>query len=483
MDPHASPSAITFYITASTAESLLFLDGDRQIQPHLASSYEVSTDGKSFTFKLNSDVTFQDDSKFDANAVKYNFDRIVDPNFKAGGALTSLTGYTGTDVVDDSTAKVNFQDPFAPFLTYAAGGTLAMLSPTGTPDQGADVNTTPITTGPYKLSEYVAKDHCTMERWDGYKRKAPWMSDAGPGYLDKVIWKFVPEAGTRTTTVESGETQMVDVVAGQDLSPLESNKDLKIMKKPWTGAPRIWLLNVTLAPTDEVEVRQAINYAVDKNAIVNTVFKGLGTAAIAPMTAAMLDDPSLRAYYPFDPEKAKQILDGAGWKGDSGIRQKDGKNLHLVLNAIDYGGGPEQTVILIQGQLREVGIDVEIKAQARPPWYEDNYNGATNGPVLFLRSGDLDGLYALFDSANVGSNFGWTMMKDDTIDGLLEQGRQESDPDKRKAIYLDVEKKLMDMAVCVPLVDELSVFVMRQNVYGLQFNGYTYPVVAGCYMS
>ena len=162
-----------------------------------------------------------------------------------------MTGYTGTDVVDDSTAKVNFQDPFAPFLTYAAGGTLAMLSPTGTPDQGADVNTTPITTGPYKLSEYVAKDHCTMERWDGYKRKAPWMSDAGPGYLDKVIWKFVPEAGTRTTTVESGETQMVDVVVGQDLSPLESNKDLKIMKKPWTGAPRIWLLNVTLAPTDE----------------------------------------------------------------------------------------------------------------------------------------------------------------------------------------------------------------------------------------
>ena len=483
MDPHASPSAITFYITASTAESLLYLDGDRKIQPHLAASYEVSTDGKSFTFKLNNDVTFQDDTPFNSAAVKYNFDRIVDPNFKAGGALASLTGYTGTDVVDDTTAKVNFKDPFAPFLTYAAGGTLAMISPTGTPKQGADVNTKPIMTGPYKLTEYVAKDHCTMERWDGYKRKAPWATESGPGYLDKVVWKFVPEAGTRTTTVESGETQMVDVVAGQDLSPMESNKDLKIMKKPWTGAPRIWLLNVTLAPTDEVEVRQAINYAIDKNAIVNTVFKGLGTAAIAPMTAAMLDDPSLRAYYPFDPAKAKQILDSAGWKGDSGIRQKDGKNLHLVLNAIDYGGGPEQTVILIQGQLRDVGIDVEIKAQARPPWYEDNYNGATNGPVLFLRSGDLDGLYALFDSANVGSNFGWTMMKDDTIDGLLEQGRQESDPVKRNAIYLQVEQKLMDMAVCVPLVDELSVFVMRQNVYGLQFNGYTYPVVAGCYMS
>jgi len=378
---------------------------------------------------------------------------------------------------------VNFKDPFAPFLTYAAGGTLAMISPTATPKQGAAVNTTPVMSGPYKITEYVAKDHCTIERWDGYKRKAPWSTEAGPGYLDKMIWKFIPEAGTRTTTVESGETQMVDVVAGQDLGPLKSNKDLKIMKKPWTGAPRIWMLNVILPPTDDLAVRQAINYAIDKNAIVNTVFKGLGTPAIAPMTKAMLDDPSLEAYYPFDQNKAKQLLDGAGWKGDSGTRQKDGKDLKLVLNAIDYGGGPEQTVILIQGQLHEVGIDVTIKAQARPPWYEDNYKGATNGPVLFLRSGDLDGLYALFYSGNVGTNFGWSMLKDPTIDQLLVQGRQESDPAKRNDIYLQVEKKLMDMAVSVPLVDELSVFVMRQNVYGLQFNGYTYPVVADCYLS
>ncbi len=483
MDPHASPSAITFYITASTAESLLFLDGDRKIQPHLAKSYEVSTDGKSFTFKLNQDVTFQDDTQFNAAAVKYNFDRIVDPNFKAGGALSALTGYTGTDVVDDYTATVNFKDPFAPFLTYAAGGTLAMISPTATPKQGEAVNTTPVMSGPFKITEYVSKDHCTIEKWDGYKRKSPWASEAGPGYLDKIIWKFVPEAGTRTTTVESGETQLIDVVAGQDITPLKSNSDLKIMQKPWTGAPRIWLLNVILAPTDELEVRQAINYAVDKKAIADTVFKGLGTPAIAPMTAAMLDDPSLRAYYPFDKDKAKQILDGAGWKGDSGIRQKDGKDLKLVLNAIDYGGGPEQTVILIQGQLREVGIDVQIKAQARPPWYEDNYKGATNGPVMFLRSGDLDGLFALFDSANVGGNFNWSMLKDDQVDQLLQQGRQESDPDKRNQIYLQLEQKLMDMAVCVPLVDELSTFVMQKNVYGLQFNGYTYPVVAGCYMS
>jgi peptide/nickel transport system substrate-binding protein len=483
MDPHASPSAITFYITASTAESLLFLDSKRVIQPHLAASYEVSTDAKSFIFKLNPDITFQDDTPFNAAAVKWNFDRIVDPNFKAGSALGSLTGYTGTDVVDDQTAKINFKDPFVPFLTYSAGGTLAMVSPTATPTQGDKVNQTPVTTGPFKITEYVAKDHCTLEIWDGYKRKSPWATEAGPGYLDKMTWKFVPEAGTRTTTVESGETQLIDIVAGQDLTPLAANKDLKLMKQPWTGTPRIWLVNVTLAPTDDVKVRQAINYAIDKDAIVNTVFRGLGTRGNAPMTKVMLDDPSLQAYYPHDAAKAKQLLTEAGWIGDSGIRQKDGKPLKLVMNAIDYGGGPEQTVILIQGQLREVGIDVQIKAQARPPFYEDNYKGATNGPVMFLRSGDLDGLYALFHSSNIGGNFNWSMLNDPDVDKMLIQGREEGDPTKRKQIYLTLEQKLLDLAVCVPLVDELSTFVMRQNVYGLQFNGYTYPIVAGCYMA
>jgi peptide/nickel transport system substrate-binding protein len=102
---------------------------------------------------------------------------------------------------------------------------------------------------------------------------------------------------------------------------------------------------------------------------------------------------------------------------------------------------------------------------------------------MFLRSGDLDGLYALFHSSNIGGNFNWSMLNDPDVDKMLLQGREESDPDKRKDIYLKLEQKLLDEAVSVNLVDELSTFVMRSNVYGLQFNGYTYPVVAGCYMA
>jgi peptide/nickel transport system substrate-binding protein len=241
MDPHASPSAITFYITASTAESLLYLDDKRQIQPWLASKYEVAPDAMTFTYTLVTDATFQE----------YNFDRIVDPNYKAGGALGSLSGYTGTDTPDDKTAVVKFKAAFVPFLTYSAGGTLAMVSPKTTPTQGDAVNTTPVLSGPYKISEYVAKDHCTITRWDDYKRKLPWASQPGPGYLDKVIWKFIPEAGTRTTTVQSGETQAATVIAAQDLPTFEGNKNFYVMKPAWVGTPEIWMLTVDHPPTDD----------------------------------------------------------------------------------------------------------------------------------------------------------------------------------------------------------------------------------------
>ena len=477
MDPEASPSAITFYITSSVGETLLYVDENRQIKPWLAQSYDVSPDGKSFTFKLRNDVTFQDGTPFNAQAVKWNLDRVVDPNYKAGGALAQLTGYTGTDVLDDDTARVNFKDPFVPFLIYAGSPYLPMVSPTATQKQGDQVNQTPVMSGPFKIDEWVAKDHITMSRWDGYKRRAPRSDHDGAPYLDKVIWKFIPEAGTRTATVESGETQMATVLTPQDLPRLQS-EGLQIASKPWVGMPFEMFLTVTQPPTDDLKVRQAVEYGIDRDALVSALYQGIGQKAIGPLTSIMLDDPSLRAYYPHDTAKAGQLLDQAGWTaGSDGMRSKNGQPLTFSLNAIDYGGGPDQSNELIQGQLRQIGMDVKIKAQARPPWYEDNYHCANNGMELFLRSGEVDTLYAAFASENVGGNFNFACLKDPEIDSMLNQGRQETDPTKRTALYLKLEQKLMDQAVVVPLVDQLSVFAMRPNVSGLKLSGNTYPLL------
>ncbi len=479
LDPHASPSAVTYQIIASVTENLLYRGPDGKLAPWLAESWSPSGDGRSVTFKLRRDVMFHDGTPFNADAVKFNFDRIVDPKFKAGGARAALAGYAGSKVLDEFTVQVSFETPYSPFLNAAAAGVLSMVSPKAARETGDQVHTRPVGSGPFMIKDYVAKDHTTMVRNPAYARKAPWSDRSGPAHLDSVVWKFVPEAGTRVTTLESGETQGIYLVPAQSLPRLEKNTAVRIEKMPWPGVPRIWLLNMTKPPLDDVKVRRAINHAVDKDAFLATVYKGTGLKAFAPLTAVMLDDPALRQAYPFDPARAKALLGEAGWApGADGIRVKGGQRLEIVLNAIEYGGGPDPTAQLIQSSLRDVGIDVKIKAQARPPWYEDNYRCATHGPVMFLRSTDPDGLYALFHSSLVGANFNWSCVKNPKLDQLLADGRRESDPAKRRAIYLAIEKLALDEALTVPLVDELSVWAFRANVQGIKYNFNAYPMMS-----
>ncbi|HLN12364.1 MAG TPA: ABC transporter substrate-binding protein [bacterium] len=480
LDPEASPSASTFQIIPDVTESLLYQGVDGKIVPWLATGYTVSPDGKSFTFTLRNDVKFTDGTPFNADAVKWNFDRIVNPNYKAGGSLGTVVGYVGTTVVNDTTVRIDFKDANAPFLAYVAGGNDAMVSPKATQAQPNDVNLKPVGTGQFIISEYVAKDHVTLVKNAAYNRRAPWSDHQGAPYVDRVIWKFIPEASTRVTTVQSGETQMISTlqVPAATLASLRADKTMRVDSVPYPGAPEIWMLNVKLAPTNDLKVRQAINYGVSREAFVESLFKGLGTAACAPLTLHTLNDPALCQAYPYDPKKAAQILDEDGWTmGPNNIRMKGGKPLTLVINSINYGNGNAPEAELLQGQLLSLGIDAQLKNQARPPWYEDNYHCATNGPILFLRSVDPDGLYFLFHSSNIGGNFNWACYSNSDIDKMLVDGRTTSDPAKRRAIYDKIEHMLVDQAVSVPLVDQLSVWVVRANVTGTKYNYSAYPIM------
>ncbi|HEV2440071.1 MAG TPA: ABC transporter substrate-binding protein [bacterium] len=480
LDPHASPSAVTFQIIPDVTENLLYQDVSGKLLPWLATDYKASPDGKAFTFTLRRDAKFTDGAPVNAEAVKWNFDRIVNPNFKAGGALAALSGYAGSTVVDPYTIRVSFKEPYAPFLSYAGGGTLSLISPKSTPGQGDAVNQKPVGSGRFIVSEYVAKDHVTLVRNADYNRRPPYSGRQGPASVDRIVWKFIPESGTRVTTIESGETQMINFqgTPAAVLTRLSTNRAVRIEKTPYPGAPRIWVLNVRKAPTNDLKVRQALLYGVNRSAVANSVFRGLGTAACAPLTQHLLATPDLCAKYTYDPKKAAQLLDEAGWKmGPNNVRLKDGRPLSIEVNSINYGGGNLPEVELLQGQLLQLGVDAKIKSQARPPWYEDNYHCATNGPVLFLRDPDMNALAALFASTNIGGNFNWSCYANPEVDRLLAEGRAQFDPSRRRAVYARLEALLLDQAVAVPLVDELSVWVVRSSVTGTKYNYSGYPVL------
>ncbi|HEY8293468.1 MAG TPA: ABC transporter substrate-binding protein, partial [Thermomicrobiales bacterium] len=381
-----------------------------------------------------------------------------------------------TEVVDPATVRVSFKTANAPFLTYAAGGTLGMMSPTATKSQGQKVNETPVGSGPMVIKELVANDHAILARNESYNRRAPWSDHDGGSYLDEVYFKFVPEDATRATTLESGETQIIHNIPPQSLGRFEGNAGYMVLKPAYVGTPQFTALNAKLFPTDDINVRKAIEFATNKDAIVNNSYKGVGTAAYAPLTQGTLADPALKGLYPYDQAQAKKVLDDGGWKvGPDGIRTKDGKRLELVINAIDRGSGIDNYIQLLQAQWHEVGIDAKIKAQARAPWYEDNYKCTTNAIPLFLRSGDWDGMFALFHSSMIGTNFNFSCYNSPEVDKLLTDGKTETNVDKRKAIYLQAEQKVMEDAVFLPMVDQLSVWGFKSTISGLNFDGYTYP--------
>jgi len=356
-----------------------------------------------------------------------------------------------------------------------------MLSPKATAAQGAAAGRQPVGSGPFVVSEWAARDHITLARNPLYARRAPWSNHQGPPYLDRVVWRIIPETGTRAVTIQSGETQMITLLGapGSVLAGLRSDPALRIESVPYPGSSRLLALNAKRPPTDDLRVRRAINYGVNRAAFFDSIYKGLGTPACAPIDQVLLRDPDACAAYPYNPARAAGLLDEAGWKmGPNNIRERDGKPLSFVINSLTYGGGNFPEIELLQGQLLALGFDATIKTQAQAPWYEDNYHCADNGRTFFLRTNDPDLLSALFESTNIGGNFNWFCYANPEVDRLLTAGREEFNPAKRRAIYLRIERIVTDDAVSMPLVDILQVWAIRNTVTGTKYNYLTYPALS-----
>ena len=169
--------------------------------------------------------------------------------------------------------------------------------------------------------------------------------------------------------------------------------------------------------------------------------------------------------------------------GPNHVRVKDGQPLTLVFNSLNSGGGDLPDVQPVQGQLADLGINLQIKSQSIGGFADDNFRCLDHAGTIFLRTNDSDTLYALFATANIGSNFNWSCYSNSEADRLLAEGRSTLDPAKRHAIYVQLDHMLLDQAVAMPMMDELSVWVRRSNVQGVKYNYSTYPALSDAYLT
>ncbi len=466
MDPQVTNFDSTIRVTLNICEPLVWEPEPGKFVPGLAESWEISPDAKTYTFKLKQGVKFHDGTPFNAEAVKFTFDRVIDPATKAGQAHDQLGPYDHTEIMDDHTVKVIMKQGYAPLLTNL-NGYLGIVSPTAVKKDLAGFARHPVGTGPFVFKEWVPKDHITLVKNPDYNWGSSFFKHTGPAYLDQVIFKVIPAGDVRVGTLKSGEIQYADDIDPLAYDELKKDPNFVVIEKGQPGSGYVLLLNTTSkGPIGDPQVRLALEYAIDREGLNKSVFQGLNQVAASPLMKVTFGyDASTEKIYPFDPEKAKAILDAAGWKANAdGILEKGGQKLAIDFPIISRPNDKAMAES-IQASLRDIGIEFNVTPLERAAYTEARKQNKYDAGFMWFSYGDPDVLRTIFSSANVDA-FNRAKYQVPEVDQMLDEAAATTDSAKRAELYAKIQQRVLKDAVVVPLVDTITHNAKRAEVQG-----------------
>ncbi len=442
LDPHTVTAVNDFRILMNVYEGLVrYADGTLQVEPALAESWSISDDGLSYTFKLRAGVKFHDGSALDAAAVKFNFDRMLDEShpFHDTGPFPLSFFFSAIDGVaapDAGTVVFTLKEPYAPFLSNLAYPTGLIVSPAAVREHGAEFGRNPSGTGPFRFAEWQSNAKVVVVRNDDYWGAAP--------SLEALIFRPITDANTRVAEMLSGGLDLMVEVPPDNVAQFAADDAFTVYEQ---AGPHVWflILNAKEGPMADKRVRQAVNYAIDKRALVDNVLQG--TAAVAagptPPAFAWAYNESLQPY-PHDPDKARELIAAAGHEG-----------AELTFYVTEGGSGmldPVPMGAAIQADLAAVGLQVEIET------YEWNtflgkvnpgLEGKADMAEMAWMTNDPDTLPYLALRTDAwpdkgGFNSGY--YSNPEVDELLEAARRSTDQAERARLYKEMQTIVRDDA-------------------------------------
>lgn len=465
LDPSRTTEGETFKVTKNIFETLLkFEDGGTAVEPGLAKSWETSDDGLTYTFELREGVKFHDGTDFNAEAVVKNFERWASGDAEKFPYYSSMFGGFGDDedhiiesvtAEDDYTVVFKLKRPQAPFLKNIAMDMFAIASPTAFEEMGDDeFERNPVGTGPFKFVEWKPNDSITIEKFEDY-----WQE--GLPKLDRVVFESIPDNSARLNALIAGEVDLADGINPSDGVTIEENPDLQLFERPSMNVGYLGL-TVTREPFGDKLVRQAINYAIDKESIIDAFFEGRADVAVGPIP------PSVSGYhdgiegYPYDPEKAKELLAEAGYP--------DGFEMELWAMPVPrpYMPDGEKVAEAIQKNLEDIGITAKIVSHEWATYLELLEKGEADAFLLGWTgdNGDPDNfIYVLLDEDNIGSN-NYTYFSHDEMHDLLIEAQTEVDEEKRIELYKEAQEIVHEEAPWVPIAHSTPLLGGKSTLEG-----------------
>ena len=441
LDPHASNDNPSSRVRVQIYDRLVQLDDNGVPQPMLAESWE-RPDDKTIIFHLRKGVKFHNGDEMKASDVKFSLERAL----ASPEVSHILAGINGVEVIDDYTVKVTTEKPMAAILNNLSHITIAILSEKATKEAGDKFGQNPIGTGPYKFVSWQSGDRVTLEAFPEY-----WQGEAP---VKNVVFRNIVEETNRTIGLETGELDIVYDISGMDKNKLKDDDRFVLIEGPQASLTYLGF-NMKKAPYDNPKVREAISYAIDQKPIIDTVFLGAGDPANS------IIGPNVWGHYDVekftqDIEKAKALLAEAGFP--NGFKAKIWVNDNPVRRDI---------AVILQDQLKQIGIDLAIETVEWGAFLDGTARGDHEMFLLGWGTVTRDpdyGIYELVSTTTMGSAGNRSFYSNPTVDKLLEEGRTELDPEKRKAIYKEIQEIIRKDIPMYMIIYPLQNVVTQKNI-------------------
>ncbi len=435
MDPVQQTTTTVGNMVDYVVETLTKLVPDGSIQPSLAESWLASPDGLQYTFKLRQGVTFHDQTPCNAAAVKWNFDRLKDPEVRVPGRASYPISQT--DVVDATTVRVTLKRPYVPFISALSSGTAGILSPASAEQHGSTYKnyTHIVGTGPYVFQERKKGEKITVTKYANYWGRKP--------HYDQVVFRIVPEAATRESLLLASQVDLIILPPIADLPALQRNKAVHVLMAPSDRTIFIGI-NTQKPVLNNVHVRQALNYAVDKQAIITNVLFGAAEPMDSPMASSLFGYCRVGTYE-FNQAKAKQLLAEAG--------VASGTPITLIHPTGRYVQDKEATQALA-GYLREVGLEPQLQTMDWPSYISTINTPLDKGNTTQLHylgwaPSFLDAsqqMLQFLSSYAPPNGLATTFYAHPQVDTWINAAEEESNPEKRKEFYCHIAKQVWNDA-------------------------------------
>lgn len=470
-------------VAAQLFDTLVYIDQAQTIHPGLAVAWSASDDRTVWTFEIVEGATFHNGDPVDAAAVAAQFEFVRTNEDLLGGTWSGVRSAIAGVETDGRNVILTLSRPLPDLLIDLANPGFGISNIAYIEEVGSAAGFEPIGSGPFMFKEWVTGSHIALVRNPDYTwGPASMFGTAGPAYLDEIVFRFIPEAQTRLATLEAGETDFIDLVPFMDVQRMMDSDRFTISSFLLPGMPQMNYMNTRMSPTNDLRVRQAINHAIDKQAIVDVVYFGLVEPAYGPLSAAFPEyDPSLEGMYPFDPERAAQLLDEAGWlMTDRGVRVKDGETLSVT---IVENQSWNDWVYMMQGFLEEVGFDATVLTTQGP----SNTAAIASGEHALPAMGDVFAsatqMTRDWHSDGYGSFPSGHFWDGPELDEMLVAAESETDPERRIERYHEIQRFIMENALMVPIF-ELYFYAGHSNdLRGFEVDGTGfYKYFAGAYL-